>query len=466
MATKNSLTGSKNQRAANQTPAPVPLPTASGIKLTTFPQLFTNTQTNRNTGANAASNATSHLKGLTATTKEVVVAKNKKEKEKQQPKPTPSPTPFYGKMVILPPAQLANAASDKKGAWVDPKDRKDYSVNKQKVKPITPPPKPPSEPISPVPEPSLLEYSWNLPPHKWSLPVEPEVVNNLGGGHTDFGVRGLSNDMYRRGRLWWKANADVKISQKELKDGQSVTTEKQMALSGSGHMYGFQFLWNPETVGTSVAVQLEATPTAQDRFLGVAGAFPATETITFSIRLDRTNDFACAMAGMPRPRLEDSLANLSTFEYAFNAGVPIEQLYDIAWGSKISKERVAEFVKYYKNHSGFVNADYSIEDKLVDLFTRGTIADIEFLYRAINGRGPGGKKKWVNGRNIETADIGFLMPTLLHIDIGPLSYQGWVQNLSVNHIAFTKDMVPFRTDVSISCNVLATAGLTSSNAEK
>jgi len=105
----------------------------------------------------------------------------------------------------------------------------------------------------------------------------------------------------------------------------------------------------------------------------------------------------------------------------------------------------------------------SVEDKLVDLFQRGTLADIEYLYKAINGAGPGstasGGDYWKNTRGTITADIGFLMPTLLNIDVGPLSYVGYVTSMSVNHIMFTQDMIPIRSTVNISFNLLATAGL-------
>jgi hypothetical protein len=82
---------------------------------------------------------------------------------------------------------------------------------------------------------------------------------------------------------------------------------------------------------------------------------------------------------------------------------------------------------------------------------------------AINGPGPGGTSSandhWKNGRGIITADIGFLMPTLLNIDVGPLSYIGYVTSMSVNHTMFTQDMIPIQSTVNISLNLLATAGL-------
>jgi hypothetical protein len=101
--------------------------------------------------------------------------------------------------------------------------------------------------------------------------------------------------------------------------------------------------------------------------------------------------------------------------------------------------------------------------KLIDLFQRGTIADIEYLFRAINGPGPSGaadNTEWMNGRGVKTADIGWLMPTLLHVDIGPLAYEGYVTALNVNHVAFTPNMTPIRSDVTVSINLLATASLT------
>lgn len=292
------------------------------------------------------------------------------------------------------------------------------------------------------------EYSWNLPPHKWSLPTLPTVVNKHHytestnsttvtnpGSKKDTAPREPYSDKYRRGRLWWKANPDIEVIDKNKK-------ATKISAGSDNRKFGFQFLWNPETFGTQVAVQMEATPNPQDRFLGVAGAFPATETISFTIRLDRTNDFACAAANLKRPTSVDR-----TNEIAANY---------------VTTDAVSDYVKYYINNGSFnagIGDTDTVKTKLVDLFQRGTIADIEYLYKAINGPGPSSKVFWTNGRGIKTADIGFLMPTLLHIDIGPLSYEGYVTNLSVTHLMFTPDMVPIRSDLTISLNLLATATL-------
>lgn len=311
---------------------------------------------------------------------------------------------------------------------------------------------------SPQPEADPSEYKWNLPPHKWSMPLTPTLVNNVGGGYNDFGKPNRSSEAYRRGRLWWNSSANLDItvgSSDSSSDAQKIAKQA----SDNERKYGFQFLWNPESFSTAVQVQMETTPDVKDMFLSLVAAFPATETITFNIVLDRTNDFACANAKFERPGLNTS--NIY--------GVPAAQVSqyrpDQSYDNKVTergllRNSVREFSEYYSGNTSFQTSAEELEDKLIDLFERGTISDVEYLYRAINGPGTG-DTVWTNRRGIQTADIGFLMPTLLNIDIGPLAYKGYVTSLGVQHMRFTPDMIPISTNVSISLNVLATAGLTS-----
>ena len=83
------------------------------------------------------------------------------------------------------------------------------------------------------------------------------------------------------------------------------------------------------------------------------------------------------------------------------------------------------------------------------------MSDIEYIYRAVNGDG------WVNAVGRSTSDVGYLQASLLRIDIGPLSYIGYIMSLSVNHTAFNQDMTPIRSDVSISMNLMSSATLSS-----
>jgi len=329
--------------------------------------------------------------------------------------------------IVIPPLVDKISKKDTKSTSNDGKD-KTKTTTKDKTKAETA--KDGDTTPSPQPEADPSEYKWNLPPHKWSMPLTPTLVNNVGGGYNDFGKPKSS-------------------------DAQKIAKQA----SDNERKYGFQFLWNPESFSTAVQVQMETTPDVKDMFLSLVAAFPATETITFNIVLDRTNDFACANAKFERPGLNTS--NIY--------GVPAAQVSqyrpDQSYDNKVTergllRNSVREFSEYYSGNTSFQTSAEELEDKLIDLFERGTISDVEYLYRAINGPGTG-DTVWTNRRGIQTADIGFLMPTLLNIDIGPLAYKGYVTSLGVQHMRFTPDMIPISTNVSISLNVLATAGLTS-----
>jgi hypothetical protein len=264
---------------------------------------------------------------------------------------------------------------------------------------------------------SLSTYSWNLPPHKWSLPVAPSsdplIVDTAKASSAAVKERDAKN-AYRRGRIYYFSRVDARFM-----------NSKDPNLGGEDPRYGFQFLWNPEAVTTSVAVNLDITPTVADKFVKVVGAFPSGEYLTINVVLDRTNDFFAIKA-----------VNRVTKEFATNA-------YDDYKDGGILEASL----------TGTTGVNRFTE-KLNQLRKKGTLADIEYLYKAINGPG------WQNvATGDESSDIGFLSPTLLKIDLGPISYIGYVQNLTVNHISFTPSMIPIRSTVAIQFNLMATAGL-------
>ena len=190
-------------------------------------------------------------------------------------------------------------------------------------------------------------------------------------------------------------------------------------------------MWNPDQFNTSVALNTEVTPHPADIFASVAGAFPSGETLSLQLRLVRTNDFAC-------------IKHILQKEYDLQL--------DKRSGTAATFERLAD---YYK--TGFysdTNAS-KISEKILDLANYGTVADLEYLYKAVNG------PDWTSITGRSTGDIGYLAATLLRVDIGPLSYVGYINNLSITHTSFSQDMTPIRTDVSIAMNLMASAGIAS-----
>jgi hypothetical protein len=100
----------------------------------------------------------------------------------------------------------------------------------------------------------------------------------------------------------------------------------------------------------------------QDRFVGVAGAFPGTGSIAINIRIDRTNDFAC-----------------------FAHKGQLERDPKSKTGGDREKQWNVGFGQFYKAHKLGVATDALLEKQISELYDMGTLADIEFLYQTING---------------------------------------------------------------------------------
>lgn len=273
-------------------------------------------------------------------------------------------------------------------------------------------------------------YKWNLPPHKWSLPIKPEKLNmpiTSSDGFTYTTANPLKDiEKYRRGRIWWYAS-----NQMDFYDAKGKVKKKEL----NARKFGFQFLWNPDSYNVGVQLNMDATPTALDPFKGLAGAYPGMESMSFTLRLDRTNDFAAMRALLNR--------NYSNLEAEGTAG---------GVTTSTNPAVFKQMAEYYKTNFESKIVDESVKyQQIKELMELGTLADLEYLYKAVNGDG------WFNIAGRKTSDIGFLGATLVRIDIGPAAYIGYINSLGVNHIAFSQDMTPIRTDVTVSINLMTTA---------
>jgi hypothetical protein len=270
-----------------------------------------------------------------------------------------------------------------------------------------------------APQPAIEEYTaaykWNLPPHQWSLPFGPDQLQ------PDV-VKPFADDVHstRRGRIFYSQGFT----------GPSLTKDAggnyvQDNLSDS--YYGFQFMWNPDGFNQTTSVNMNITPSETDPLANLTGYFAANSHLDFTIRLDRTNDFACFKAVDLKYRAVTTANGVG------------------------AQKDVTDFIKFYqKGKPRLSDFDFSqnIESKIRNLLTYGTMADVEFLYRTINGGG-------FSSFGIETSNIGYLRPTIVRVDLGPQKFLGVIGSLYLNHIAFTKDMVPIRTDVTISIDLRA-----------
>ena len=103
----------------------------------------------------------------------------------------------------------------------------------------------------------------------------------------------------------------------------------------------------------------------------------------------------------------------------------------------------------------------SIENKVTALNNYGTLADLEFLFKAVNGDGvrsyhrqfgfskppPGLDGK---GDNTITADYGFLNAIPVRVWLGPhITFVGRITSVEISHLMFTERMIPKYSQVSL-----------------
>jgi len=290
------------------------------------------------------------------------------------------------------------------------------------------------------PEFPTSDYVWNLPPHKWSLPVDPySIAPDTTNKRTD------SFHSTRRGRIWFYNGYVGPTNIPDYANTGTPSGQNPVTVN----KYGFQFIWNPETFSQNTAVNMNVTPSGSDPSIALTGFAAANSTMNFTLRLDRTNDFTSMLGGnaiskaVIQKNSDNKVANdtIATVNAALGTNAfklrPIVPVFDPAW------------LDYYKEGQPVGTTPTAIEQQIKDLLTYGTEADLEYLYRTVNGSG----WKGIGGR--ETSNIGYLMPALIRLDLGQQKFVGVVSSVEVNHLAFTRDLVPIRTDVNISVDLRA-----------
>jgi len=277
------------------------------------------------------------------------------------------------------------------------------------------------------------DVEFNLPPHNSSLPLSPTK---------DSAIK-TYDDTLRRGRFFFYADTQATFTQQATK---SSDVKGQKGSEGNqGKKYGFQFLWNPETWGTRVSINPDVTPGSPDYWQTSLPVFPSGQELSLQIVLDRVNDFNYFGT--------DSNSSGSAIDIqALNTGTSnkyyVDNQINNGLQNKILSTADAELLKLRSGYGPNVGKDFNA--KILDLATRGTLADIEYLYKTINGAG------WTR-LGQKTADIGFLMMTLVEVEIGPSRYLGYLNSLNVNHTFFTPNMVPLRSTLDLQFVLMASA---------
>ena len=175
-------------------------------------------------------------------------------------------------------------------------------------------------------------------------------------------------------------------------------------------LYGFRFLYNPKEVsmtwGLAEGVNWEAVQTGLDKSTPISTGL-LNSTVSFSLLLNRMGDM----------------------QYLDENGL------------------IAGVRNPYPSFA--LNKGKTLNKELSEIYKRGTMYDLEYLFKTIMGI----NATYNSSLNGETADKGWLqgLPVDLHLGDG-LRYQVRIGSLDVNHTIFNDRMVPILSVVNITCH--------------
>lgn len=210
----------------------------------------------------------------------------------------------------------------------------------------------------------------------------------------------------KTGKAMWEGARRGKGVIQVSRDMASYKAPKGMQVDPT--KWGFRFHYNPSSVsmtwGTSSEVDWSFEGSGADKANPVALGL-IQSTVSFSVLLNRIEDFRFIDA--------NGLKDASNNPY-----LPV----------KMDKSRLAELKEIYK---------------------RGTMYDLDYLFKTIMA--PAGTFK-ATVLNMKTADRGWLNPQPVELHLGDgLRFKVRITDMSVNHAMFNDRMVPVLSTVNITC---------------
>jgi len=187
-------------------------------------------------------------------------------------------------------------------------------------------------------------------------------------------------------------------------------------------MYGFKFLYNPKEISMAWGVMDKMDPTYIASGLEVFNPISAglmSATITVTILLNRIHDFSYIDAN------------------GFKSGVSNDPFLEDADRRLVARNRGLLQSPY---------PEYVSPEDLQDIYRKGTMYDIEYLFRTINGP----HATFISRINGKTADRGWLRPSLVELHLGAgMRYRVRLAQFAVTHSVFNSRMVPILSSVQL-----------------
>ena len=209
------------------------------------------------------------------------------------------------------------------------------------------------------------------------------------------GNQKASKGAFQMDRYLWKSSQAMQSIKK------SLAAQKRKVPS---EMYGFRFLYNPQTVGMSWG---QSTFTNNQALLqGLDSIIPSAP---------------------------------GTMNSSINFWIPLNRIQDMS---------------YLSSDGSYVSTNpypYDIpksERKMI--YERGTMYDIEWLMKTINGYAFLDHTSDVSG--LKTNDMGFMLQFPIELHLGnAMRYRVQITDVQVNHIIFNPRMIPIWSTVNFTC---------------
>ena len=288
------------------------------------------------------------------------------------------------------------------------------------------------KPVVPPKGPDKLKYKYNAPMVKsaYFYPTGPQY-SSTDGKHVDIGT-------YQDALQAWSSVTEggrgTFQMDRVINTAAAIASAKKASKDPTHfdpQMYGFKFLYNPQTVNMSWGAIMGANPVfeamGQDPAVPIAANL-LQSTLSFDIILNRIEDM-----------------NFVRKDGSFMSSVPLTQeVEDIQFlvENTVNKNLPSQGFSPYPQ-------DVDIADRK-EIYNKGTMYDIEYLFRTMHGFD--GFTNYTSGLMNKTNDPGWLpvRPVELHLG-NKLRYRVRIVDLTVKHSIFNARMVPLLSTVSFTC---------------
>jgi hypothetical protein len=301
-------------------------------------------------------------------------------------------------------------------------------------------PTPPSQPpvIITSAEADKLVYQYNLPMLK-SAYLDP--FGPQGESVIDRKLIGAPINDFTNARLAWKGVTPSRgtIQMSKIFAANAWKGKPPKGTKKNETPYGFRFLYNPTDVSMAWGIVDAFSPEyAQSGNNGMSGVAVGLMkgTIAFTLLLNRIGDLSILQEdGSYQSGASGMDSGVDPYAYT-------QILYPAVGTQVVPVLPTPELNSPY----GLTEEPEFAERAMI--WKRGTMYDIEYLFRAMGGY----YSDYKSGLNGTTADRGWLQPIPMELHLGTgLRYLVRVSSLDLKHMMFNERMVPTLTTVNVVC---------------